>query len=102
MACALIDEEAAELRTAVEASDLVEIADALADLVWVTLEAAATFGIPIEEVFAEVERSNWTKIDTERVTVNDVGKIVRGPDFSAPDLAPILEAHGWVRTAPPT
>ena len=61
-----------------------------------------TLGIPIEEVFAEVERSNWTKIETERVTVNEAGKIIAGPDFSPPDLAPILEAHGWVRTAPPT
>ena len=96
MACALIEEEAAELRAAVEASDLVEIADAIADLVWVTLEAALTFGIPIEEVFAEVERSNWTKLETERVTVNDAGKIVAGPDFSSPRIAPILEAHGWI------
>jgi predicted HAD superfamily Cof-like phosphohydrolase len=96
MACALIEEEAAELRAAVEASDIVEIADAIADLVWVTLEAALTFGIPIEEVLAEVERSNWTKLETERVTVNDAGKIVAGPDFSSPRIAPILEAHGWI------
>jgi phosphoribosyl-ATP pyrophosphohydrolase len=100
MACALIEEEAAELRAAVGASDLVEIADALADLVWVTLEAAVTFGIPIEEVFAEVERSNWTKIDTADVRRNAAGKIVAGPGFSPPDLAPILEAHGWLRGTP--
>jgi phosphoribosyl-ATP pyrophosphohydrolase len=95
MACALIEEEAAEFRAAVEASDLVEIADAVADLIWVTLEAGATFGIPIEPVFAEVHRSNLAKIETDPVTVNAAGKIVGGPAFSPPDLLPILEAHGY-------
>lgn len=93
MACALIEQEAAEFRVAVEASDLVEIADAIADLIWVALEAAATFGIPIEAVFDEVRRSNWTKIETDHVTVNAAGKIVAGPTYSPPQLRPILAAH---------
>ena len=93
MACALIEEEAAEFRAAVETSDLVEIADAVADLIWVVLEAGVTFGIPIEEVFAEVGRSNLTKVETGEPSVNAVGKIVAGPGFSAPDLLPILAAH---------
>jgi phosphoribosyl-ATP pyrophosphohydrolase len=93
LACALIEEEAAEFRAAVESSDLVEIADAVADLIWVSLEAAATFGIPIEPVFAEVNRSNLTKIHTDQVAVTAAGKIVKGPSFSPPDLLPILEAH---------
>jgi NTP pyrophosphatase (non-canonical NTP hydrolase) len=93
MACALIEEEVAEFRAAVDASDLVEIADAVADLIWVVLEAGVTFGIPIEEVFAEVRRSNLTKIESGEPVVNAVGKIVAGPGFSAPDLLPILAAH---------
>ena len=93
MACTLIEEEAAEFRAAVEASDLVEIADAIADLIWVVLEAGITFGIPIEDVFAEVRRSNLTKIETGEPVVNANGKIVAGPNFSAPDLVPILAAH---------
>ena len=93
MACALIEEEVAEFRAAVEASDLVEIADAVADLIWVVLEAGITFGIPIEEVFAEVLRSNLTKIEGGNPVVNASGKIVAGPGFSAPDLLPILAAH---------
>ena len=93
MACELIEEEAAEFRAAVESSDLVEIADAVADLVWVVLEAAITFGIPIEPVFAEVRRSNLTKVETGEPVVNAVGKIVAGPNFSPPDLIPILAAH---------
>jgi predicted HAD superfamily Cof-like phosphohydrolase len=93
MACALIEEEVAEFRAAVEASDLVEIADAVADLIWVVVEAGVTFGIPIEEIFAEVRRSNLTKIESGEPVVNTVGKIVAGPGFSAPDLLPILAAH---------
>jgi NTP pyrophosphatase (non-canonical NTP hydrolase) len=95
MACALIEEEAGEFRAAVESSDLVEIADAVADLIWVSLEAAATFGIPIEQVFAEVHRSNLTKIQSGEIAVNAAGKIVGGRDFSAPDLLPILRAQGY-------
>ena len=93
LACALIEEEAAEFRAAVEASDLVEIADAVADLLWVVLEAGVTFGIPIEEVFAEVRRSNLTKVESGKPVVNAAGKIVAGPGFSEPDLLPILAAH---------
>jgi predicted HAD superfamily Cof-like phosphohydrolase len=109
MACALIEEEAAEFRAAVESSDLVEIADAVADLIWVVLEAAVTFGIPIEPVFAEVRRSNLTKVETGEPVVNAVGKIVAGPNFSPPDLIPILAAHArspkdaaeWIRQRGP-
>jgi predicted HAD superfamily Cof-like phosphohydrolase len=93
LTCALIEEEAAEFRAAVETSDLVEIADAVADLIWVVLEAGVTFGIPIEEVFAEIRRSNLTKIESGERVLNAAGKIVAGPGFSAPDLLPILAAH---------
>jgi predicted HAD superfamily Cof-like phosphohydrolase len=93
MACALVEEEAAELRAAVEASDLVEIADAVADLLWVVIEAGLTYGIPIEEVFEEVRRSNLTKVDMAEPARNARGKIVAGEGFSPPDLLPILAAH---------
>ncbi len=70
----------------------------MADLIWVTLEAAVTFGIPIEEVFAEVHRSNLTKLEEQGGPVlNAAGKIVKGPTFSAPDLLPILAAHARSR-----
>jgi phosphoribosyl-ATP pyrophosphohydrolase len=57
MACALIEEEVGEFRAAVEASDLVGIADAVADIIWVTLEAAATFGIPVDRSHRRLRRS---------------------------------------------
>jgi hypothetical protein len=49
-------------------------------------------------VFAEVNLSNLTKIDTDQVVVNADGNIVKGPDFSPPELLPILVAHGFVPT----
>jgi predicted HAD superfamily Cof-like phosphohydrolase len=93
MACALIEEEAAEFRDAVEASDLVAIADAVADLIWVVVEAGLRFGIPIEAVFAEVRRSNLTKVASGQLTVDAAGKIMKGPNYSPPNLLPILAAH---------
>lgn len=92
MALELIEEEVAELRAALAASDVVEFADAIADLLWVVLEASLVFGIPIEPVFREVNRSNLTKLEGER-TVNAAGKLVGGPAYSPPDLLPILGAH---------
>lgn len=101
LALQLIEEEVAELRVAVESSDLVEIADALGDIVWVALEAALTFGIPIEPVFEEIHRSNESKLEGERV-YNTAGKLVGGDHYVPPDLLPILAVHaetpGDVRT----
>ncbi|MDP8904395.1 MAG: nucleoside triphosphate pyrophosphohydrolase family protein [Chloroflexota bacterium] len=89
----LLEEEVAELRAAVAASDIVEIADALGDIVWVTIEAALAFGIPIEEVFEEIHRSNLTKLQGER-RYTASGKLVGGTAYIPPDLSPILAAHG--------
>jgi NTP pyrophosphatase (non-canonical NTP hydrolase) len=85
----LIKEEARELQNAVLGCDFVEVADALADLTYVTLGMALQLGIPLDEVFAEVHRSNMTK------TIGGVqrrgdGKILKGPYFEPPNLAPIL------------
>lgn len=93
--CALIEEEAAEFRAALDADDLVEVADALADLLYVVYGAALTFGIPIAEVFAEVHRSNMTKLDDQGNPIfRPDGKVMKGPNFSPPDLSPILQRHG--------
>lgn len=93
--CALIDEEAGEFREALEAGDIVEVADAIADLLYVVYGAARTFGIPVREVFAEVHRSNMTKLDDNGEPIlRPDGKVMKGPNFSPPDLLPILEAAG--------
>jgi predicted HAD superfamily Cof-like phosphohydrolase len=59
----LISEELDELRAALECDDLVGVADAIADLLYVVYGAAMTFSIPIDEVFAEVHRANLAKLD---------------------------------------
>jgi predicted HAD superfamily Cof-like phosphohydrolase len=91
--CALIEEEAAEFRDALEANDIVGVADAIADLLY---GAALTFGIPATAVFSEVHRSNMTKLDEhgEPILRAD-GKVMKGPNFSPPNLAPILREHGY-------
>lgn len=94
--CALVEEETAELRAAVEADDVIGIADALADLLYVTYGAALTFGIPIEAVFAEVHRSNMTKLDQDGAPIYRAdGKVMKGPNYSPPVLLPILTAAGY-------
>jgi predicted HAD superfamily Cof-like phosphohydrolase len=94
--CALIEEEAAEFRAALEADDLIETADAIADLLYVIYGAALTFGIPVREVFSEVHRSNMTKLGNDGLPVYRAdGKVMKGPNFSPPNLRPILMAAGW-------
>lgn len=97
--CALIEEEAREFRAALEADDIVEVADAIADLLYVVYGAARTFGIPVREVFAEVHRSNMTKLDDNgEPIVRADGKVMKGSNFSPPDLRPILEKAGYAPT----
>jgi len=94
--CALIEEEAAEFRTAIEAEDLVEVADAIGDLLYVVYGAALTFGIPVADVFTEVHRSNMTKLNNGgQPVVRADGKVMKGPNFSPPDLLPVLLRHGY-------
>lgn len=83
----LITEEFRELREALEANDIVEVADALADLLYVVVGSALQWGIPLERVVAEVHRSNMTKGgDAKRAD----GKILKGPNYSPPDIAGVL------------
>lgn len=94
--CALVEEEVGELRAAVESDDIVGIADAVADLLYVVHGAALTFGIPVNEVFAEVHRSNMTKLgDDGEPVVRADGKVMKGPNYSPPRLEPILRSHGY-------
>lgn len=94
--CALIEEEAAEFRAAIEDGDIVGVADAIADLLYVVYGAALTFGIPVREVFTEVHRSNMTKLGDDALPLyREDGKVLKGPNFSPPDLMPILIAAGY-------
>jgi predicted HAD superfamily Cof-like phosphohydrolase len=87
----LIEEEAQELADAFLALNLVTIADALGDLVYVTFGAALTFGIDLDAVLAEIHRSNMTKLGRDgRPVIRSDGKILKGPDYSPPRLEPII------------
>ena len=88
---ALIDEEVDELRTAVQAQDIVGIADALADILYVAYGTAHVYGIDLDAVVNEVHRSNMTKLDEAGLPIRrDDGKILKGPGYEPPDVAKIL------------
>ncbi|MBX7070146.1 MAG: hypothetical protein K1X38_12220 [Microthrixaceae bacterium] len=87
----LIDEERRELDEALTAGNLIGVADALGDLVYVIYGAALTFGIDLDAVIAEIHRSNMTKLgDDGRPVVRDDGKVLKGPRYEPPDVAGIL------------
>ena len=82
---ALLDEEVRELHEAVEAGDIVKIADGIADIAYVVAGTAVAYGVPFDAVFAEVHRSNMTKINTPAEA-----KLVKGPHYKPPRIAEIL------------
>lgn len=83
-----IDEELAELVEAVADGDIVEIADALGDILYLTLGTAVEYGIDLEPIFDEIHRSNMSKTPAP-----DGGKVLKGKDYFKPNLTPIVEAQ---------
>lgn len=91
---ALIEEEVAELRDAAESGDLVAVADALADIVYVAYGTASVYGIGLDAVLSEVHLSNMTKLGADGVPVRRPdGKILKGPHYRAPDVESVLAAQ---------
>ena len=89
---ALLDEEVSELREAVERDDIVEIADALGDIVYIVCGTAHAYGIPLDEVVSEIHRSNLSKLGEDGNPIyRDDGKILKGPNYSPPDIESILK-----------
>jgi len=87
-------EEWIELKDAMRRYDLVEVADAICDLIYVLCGTAVSFGIPLDECFAEVQRSNMSKLGYDgNPIVRDDGKILKGPDYTPPDLRGIIYVH---------
>lgn len=93
----LIMEEAEEYREAVEAGDFIEMADALADLVYVAYGAAIEHGINLDEVLQEVQRSNMSKLhhETGLPIYREDGKVLKGENFTPPNIQEILQRQGW-------
>lgn len=87
----LLAEEHREYEDACEAGDLVELADALADMVYIVFGTALTHGIDLDAVLAEVHRSNMSKLGEDgRPVLRDDGKVLKGPRYRPPDVAAVL------------
>ena len=84
----LIKEELEELTEAMNNKDLLEVADALTDILYVTYGAGHAFGIDLDKCFEEVQNSNMSKLDENGKPIyNDVGKVMKGPNYFKPDLS---------------
>lgn len=93
----LIQEELDEYREAAEAGDLVGIADALSDLMYVVLGTYISHGLQdaAEELFAEVQRSNMSKLDENGQPIFRAdGKVMKSKLFREPELEPVLAKYG--------
>ena len=84
----LIKEELDELSEAMKNNDLLEVADALTDILYVTYGAGHAFGINLDKCFEEVQNSNMSKLDENGKPIyNDAGKVMKGPNYFKPDLS---------------
>jgi len=88
----LIAEELNELYDAMEEKDIIAIADALTDILYVTYGAGHAFGIDLDKCFTEVQRSNMSKLGADGKPVyRDDGKVMKGSNYSEPDLQSVLQ-----------
>lgn len=82
----LMVEELSELITSMQKDDLVGVSDAVADMLYVVYGVGVNYGLPMDEVFKEVHRSNMTK----ETRLDEGRKVVKGPEFDPPKLEDIL------------
>ena len=83
----LIKEELEELKEAMENKDLLEVADALTDILYVTYGAGHAFGIDLDKCFEEVQNSNMSKLGSDGKPIyNENGKVMKGPNYFKPNL----------------
>ena len=87
----LIKEELQELTEAMNTKDLLEVADALTDILYVTYGAGHAFGIDLDKCFEEVQNSNMSKLGEDGNPIyNESGKVMKGPNYFKPDLSKFL------------
>ena len=87
----LIKEELDELSEAMKNKDLLEVADALTDILYVTYGARHAFGIDLDKCFDEVQNSNMSKLDNDGKPIyNNDGKVMKGPNYFKPDLSKFI------------
>jgi predicted HAD superfamily Cof-like phosphohydrolase len=87
----VLSDEFKETLSAVACHDLVEIADGLADSLYVLLWAANVYGLDLQLLFNEVHRSNMTKLWPDGIHKDEFGKVVKSPDYSPADIGKCLE-----------
>ena len=88
----LIKEELDELQKAIEEKNLLEVADALTDILYVTYGAGHAFGIDLDKCFAEVQKSNMSKLGEDGQPIfNEHGKVMKGPNYTKPNLKQFIE-----------
>ena len=88
----LIEEELGELKQAIDNKDLLEVADALTDILYVTYGAGHAFGIDLDRCFEEVQNSNMSKLGKDGKPIfNVLGKVMKGPNYYKPDLSKFLK-----------
>ena len=84
----LIKEELDELQEAMKNNDLLEVADALTDILYVTYGAGHAFGVDLDKCFDEVQNSNMSKLGENGEPIyNESGKVMKGPNYFKPDLS---------------
>ena len=87
----LIKEELEELTEAMQDKNLLEVADALTDILYVTYGAGHAFGIDLDKCFEEVQNSNMSKLGEDGKPIyNESGKVMKGPNYFKPDLSKYL------------
>ena len=87
----LINEELEELKKAVNDNDILEVADALTDILYVAYGAGHAFGINLDKCFNEVQESNMSKLDSNGKPIyNETGKVMKGPNYFKPNLSKFL------------
>ena len=87
----LIKEELEELTEAMQDKNLLEVADALTDILYVTYGAGHAFGIDLDKCFDEVQNSNMSKLGEDgKPLYNEAGKVMKGPNYFKPDLSKYL------------
>tara|TARA_B100000941_G_scaffold192851_1_gene139611 strand:+ start:147 stop:521 length:375 start_codon:yes stop_codon:yes gene_type:complete len=88
----LIKEELGELKEAIDSKDLLEVADALTDILYVTYGAGHAFGINLDKCFDEVQNSNMSKLDSNGKPIyNEFGKVMKGPNYYKPNLSKLIK-----------
>tara|TARA_B100000579_G_C22616261_1_gene749697 strand:+ start:369 stop:737 length:369 start_codon:yes stop_codon:yes gene_type:complete len=87
----LIKEELDELEKAIKDKDIIEVADALTDILYVTYGAGHAFGINLDKCFNEVQQSNMSKLGADGKPIyNELGKVMKGPNYFKPDFSKFL------------